>query len=169
MSANVFSIKLLYAELCSREFAYEHGYRPQTHEEKIKAIRPKAHSDAAAVKKFMEKNPAIFGDFKKEIAEADFNIMKKMEEDNKLKGKVATTSMKKMIQEVQYIGIQSLQEDLDITKNITEALSKVSDLKEAERKAIMKYNGFYIARYETGEENGETVSKQGVEVYSNKS
>ena len=40
---------------------------------------------------------------------------------------------------------------------------------EAERKAIMKYNGFYIARYETGEENGETVSKQGVEVYSNKS
>ena len=37
--ANAFSIKLLYAELCSREFAYEHGYRPQTHEEKLKALR----------------------------------------------------------------------------------------------------------------------------------
>lgn len=133
--ANAFSIKLLYAELCSREFAYENGHRPQTHAEKIKSLRPKAHGDAAAVRDFMKKRPEIFGDFKKEISEADFDIMKEMEEDNKLKGKVATTSMKKMIQEVQYIGIQSLQEDLDITKNIKEALSKVSDLKEAERKA----------------------------------
>lgn len=156
--ANAFSIKLLYAELCSREFAYEHGYRPQTHEEKLKALRPKAHGDAAAVRDFMKKRPEIFGDFRKEISEADFNIMKKMEEDNKLKGKVATTSMKKMIQEVQYIGIQSLQEDLDITKNIKEALSQVSDLKEAERKAKRSKNKKEELKHQK-EIYKETISK----------
>ena len=37
-----------------------------------------------------------------------------------------------------------------------------------ERKAVLKYNGFYIARYETGKENTNTlVSKQNAIVYNN--
>ena len=38
----------------------------------------------------------------------------------------------------------------------------------AERTAVLKYNGFYIARYETGIENSKPVSKQNVAVYTNK-
>ncbi len=39
----------------------------------------------------------------------------------------------------------------------------------AERTAVLKYNGFYIARYETGIENSKPVSKQNAIVYTNKS
>ena len=35
----------------------------------------------------------------------------------------------------------------------------------AERKAVLKYNGFYIARYEAGEEDSNVVSKQNSTVY----
>ena len=35
----------------------------------------------------------------------------------------------------------------------------------AERKAVLKYNGFYISRYETGIENSKPVCKQNVTVY----
>ena len=38
----------------------------------------------------------------------------------------------------------------------------------AERTAVLKYNGFYIRRYETGEENGLAISKQSVITYNNK-
>ena len=38
----------------------------------------------------------------------------------------------------------------------------------AERKAVLKYNGFYIARYETGIEKSKPVSKQNATVYTNK-
>ena len=38
----------------------------------------------------------------------------------------------------------------------------------AERKAVLKYNGFYIARYEAGNENSNVVSKQNATVYINK-
>ena len=37
----------------------------------------------------------------------------------------------------------------------------------AERNAVLKYNGFYIARYETGNENSKVVSKQNATVYTN--
>ena len=39
----------------------------------------------------------------------------------------------------------------------------------AERTAVLKYNGFYISRYETGIENSKPVSKQNATVYTNKS
>mgnify|MGYP004469498975 CR=1 FL=1 len=39
---------------------------------------------------------------------------------------------------------------------------------KAEREAVLKYNGFYIARYETGNENSKPVSKQNVAVYTDK-
>ena len=39
---------------------------------------------------------------------------------------------------------------------------------KAEREAVLKYNGFYIARYETGIENSKPVSKQNVAVYTDK-
>ena len=39
----------------------------------------------------------------------------------------------------------------------------------AERNAVLKYNGFYIARYEAGNENSKVVSKQNATVYTNKS
>ena len=38
-----------------------------------------------------------------------------------------------------------------------------------ERIAVSKYNGFYIARYETGNEDSKPVSKQNANVYTNKS
>ena len=37
----------------------------------------------------------------------------------------------------------------------------------AERNAVLKYNGFYIARYEAGDENSNVVSKQNARVYVN--
>ena len=39
----------------------------------------------------------------------------------------------------------------------------------AERTAVLKYNGFYIARYETGNEDSKPVSKQNATIYVNKS
>ena len=36
----------------------------------------------------------------------------------------------------------------------------------AERNAVLKYNGFYIARYEAGNENGIVVSKQNADIYT---
>ena len=38
----------------------------------------------------------------------------------------------------------------------------------AERTAVLKYNGFYISRYETGKENLKPVSKQNAIVYTEK-
>ena len=37
---------------------------------------------------------------------------------------------------------------------------------EAERNAVMKYNGFYIARYEAGQEGTTVISKQDATVYT---
>ena len=44
-----------------------------------------------------------------------------------------------------------------------------TDDETAERNAVLKYNGFYIARYETGNENSKVVSKQNATVCTNKS
>ena len=44
-----------------------------------------------------------------------------------------------------------------------------TDSEIAERKAVLKYNGFYIARYETGIEKPKPVSKQNATIYVNKS
>ena len=44
-----------------------------------------------------------------------------------------------------------------------------TDSETAERTAVLKYNGFYIARYETGIENSKPVSKQNATIYVNKS
>ena len=38
----------------------------------------------------------------------------------------------------------------------------------AERNAVLKYNGFYIARYEAGQDDSNLVSKQNAIVYTNK-
>ena len=38
---------------------------------------------------------------------------------------------------------------------------------EAERNAVMKYNGFYIARYEAGQDGTTVISKQDATVYTN--
>ena len=38
---------------------------------------------------------------------------------------------------------------------------------EAERNAVMKYNGFYIARYEAGKDGTTVISKQDATVYTN--
>ena len=42
-----------------------------------------------------------------------------------------------------------------------------TDDETAERNAVLKYNGFYIARYEAGDENSNVVSKQNARVYIN--
>ena len=54
----------------------------------------------------------------------------------------------------------------------TEIASEVdsADVNEkVEKEAVLKYNGFFIARYETGIENNEVVSKQNAIVYVNES
>ena len=42
-----------------------------------------------------------------------------------------------------------------------------TDDETAERNAVLKYNGFYIARYEAGNEKSKVVSKQNATVYTN--
>ncbi len=54
---------------------------------------------------------------------------------------------------------------LDIQPEVDEATNNET----AERKTVLKYNGFYIARYEMGIENSKPVSKQNATVYTNKS
>ena len=44
-----------------------------------------------------------------------------------------------------------------------------NDSETAEREAVLKYNGFYIARYETGEEKEKPVSKQNATIYVDES
>ena len=53
----------------------------------------------------------------------------------------------------------------DIQPEVDDAVSNET----AERTAVLKYNGFYIARYETGNENSKPVSKQNAIVYVEKS
>ena len=48
-------------------------------------------------------------------------------------------------------------------------IDKSDSIETAERSAVLKYNGFYIARYEAGNENSNVVSKQNVSVYVGKS
>ena len=52
----------------------------------------------------------------------------------------------------------------DIQPKIDDAINNET----AERTAVLKYNGFYISRYEIGNEKGKTVSKQNTTVYVNK-
>ena len=42
-----------------------------------------------------------------------------------------------------------------------------TDDETAERNAVLKYNGFYIARYEAGKDGANVVSKQNATVYTN--
>ena len=51
----------------------------------------------------------------------------------------------------------------DIQPTIDDAINNET----AERTAILKYNGFYIARYETGEDGANVVSKQNATIYVN--
>ena len=53
--------------------------------------------------------------------------------------------------------------------DIQPEVNEVTNNEIAERKAVLKYNGFYIARYETGNENSKPVSKQNAIVYVEKS
>ena len=53
----------------------------------------------------------------------------------------------------------------DLQPEVDDAVSNET----AERTAVLKYNGFYIARYETGYENSKPVSKQNAIVYVEKS
>ena len=51
----------------------------------------------------------------------------------------------------------------------TEILTETDSTDEnAEKKAVLKYNGFWISRYEAGNENSNVVSKQNVTVYVDK-
>ena len=52
---------------------------------------------------------------------------------------------------------------VDIQPTIDDTINN----EKAERNAALKYNGFYIARYEAGNENSNVVSKQNATVYVN--
>ena len=51
--------------------------------------------------------------------------------------------------------------------NIQQVTDNAKNNEEAEKNAVQKYNGFYIARYEAGNEDSNVVSKQKAEVYVN--
>ncbi len=53
--------------------------------------------------------------------------------------------------------------------NIQPTTDNATDNETAEREAVLKYNGFYISRYEIGNEKEKPVSKQNTTIYVNKS
>ena len=55
-----------------------------------------------------------------------------------------------------------------LPSDIQPTIDDATNNEKAEREAVLKYNGFYIARYETGIENSKPVSKQNVVVYTDK-
>ena len=52
--------------------------------------------------------------------------------------------------------------------DIQPTIDDATNNEKAERTAVLKYNGFYISRYETGIENSKPVSKQNATVYTDK-
>ena len=54
-----------------------------------------------------------------------------------------------------------------LPSNIQPTTDDATNNETAERTAVLKYNGFYIARYEAGNENSNVVSKQNATVYTN--
>ena len=54
-----------------------------------------------------------------------------------------------------------------LPSNIQPEIDDATNNETAERKAVLKYNGFYIARYETGKENIKVISKQNATIYVN--
>ena len=86
-----------------------------------------------------------------EIYQRDFSYQR-FYDDN-----IDTTPANSTVTDTGYLPTYIQPEKDDATNNET-----------AERKAVIKYNGFYIARYETGIENSKPVSKQNVTVYTEK-
>ena len=56
--------------------------------------------------------------------------------------------------------------DLSNNLSLKDCYEDIDNVKEF-IESVAKYEGFYIARYEAGKENGEVVSKKNVEVYTN--
>ena len=56
-----------------------------------------------------------------------------------------------------------------LPSDIQPEIDNATNNEEAERTAVLKYNGFYIARYEAGNENSKVVSKQNSTIYTGKS
>ena len=56
-----------------------------------------------------------------------------------------------------------------LPSDIQPATDEAANNEIAERTAVLKYGGFYIARYEAGNEDSNVVSKQNVTVYTRKS
>ena len=54
-----------------------------------------------------------------------------------------------------------------LPSNIQPTTDDATNNETAERTAVLKYNGFYIARYEAGNEKSKVVSKQNATVYTN--
>ena len=55
-----------------------------------------------------------------------------------------------------------------LPSDIQPEIDDATNNEKAERMAVLKYNGFYISRYETGKENLKPVSKQNATVYTHK-
>ena len=55
-----------------------------------------------------------------------------------------------------------------LPSDIQPTIDDATNNEKAEREAVLKYNGFYISRYEMGIENSKPVSKQNVAVYTDK-
>ena len=55
-----------------------------------------------------------------------------------------------------------------LPEGITVTTDDAEGYETAEREAVMKYNGFYIGRYEAGVEGTTVISKQNATIYTNK-
>ena len=62
----------------------------------------------------------------------------------------------------------NIENTLTDTGYLPTGIQPAPDNETAERTAVLKYNGFYIARYETGNEKSKPVSKQNATVYTDK-
>ena len=134
--ANALTVKLLYAKLCERDYALSHGKYPETKEEKAYAYKNLvAHTDANALSQYMKRNPAIFGDFVKDIQNMDIKEDEKMLEQNRLKSSKENISIDKLMKEVEYAGIKGGEKDLEVNEKVVDFRMKLALLRKYEKMA----------------------------------
>lgn len=139
--ANALTVKLLYAKLCERDYALSHGKYPETKEEKAYAYKNLiAHTDANALSRYMKRNPAIFGDFVKDIQNMDIKEVENMLEENRLKNSKENISLDKLMGEVEYAGIKGAEKDLAVSEKVADFKMKVALLRKYEKLYNKKKN-----------------------------
>ena len=139
--ANALTVKLLYAKLCERDYALSHGKYPETKEEKAYAYKNLiSHTDANALSRYMKRNPAIFGDFVKDVQNMDIKEVEKMLEQNSLKNSKENISLDKLMGEVEYAGIKGAEKDLVVSEKVQDFNIKIALVRKYEKLSNKKKN-----------------------------